>query len=90
MNLKLNDIEILIIKLTMNGEVAKTHDPTTHLSREFATIYRQGVHLESLLSEEFTALAPNVWSQGIDTLLSIFRLLSRLSGSNLNEPEFYQ
>ena len=77
------------IKLTLNGEVAKSQDPATHFSIDFVTTNRQVVHLESLPSREFTALAPSVSIQGMKARLSIFPLWSRLSAPNLNEPGFH-
>ena len=75
------------IQLALNGDIAKTHDPTKHFSPELAIANRQAVHCESMPSEEFTALAPCVWSHGMYFLLSIFWFASRLSGSNLKEPK---
>jgi len=60
------------IQLTSNGDVAKTHDPTKHLSPELAMANRQAAHCELIPSEEFTALAPCVWSHGMYFRLSIF------------------
>ena len=74
-------------QLALNGDFANTHDPTKHLSPELAIANWQAIHCESIPSEEFTALAPCVWSHGMYFQLSIFWLASRLSGSNLKEPK---
>lgn len=76
------------IHLTLNGDAAKTHDPTKHSSPELAIANRQAIHCDPIPSEEFTAFAPCVWSHGMYFRLSIFWFVSRLSGSNPKEPKY--
>ena len=74
--------------LTLNGDIAKTHDPTKHKSPELAKTDQQAVHSESTTSEKFTALAPWVWCHGMYCCFSIFLSALHLSSSSLKEPKY--
>lgn len=79
------------VQLTFNGDSAKIHDPTEHLSSDCAITYRQGVHCELASSEaELRALPPCVMNQGVYFRLSPFLLASLLSGSSLKEPKCFK
>ena len=76
------------VQLTFNGDLAKTHDPTEHLSSDRAITYWHSVHCESASSEaELRALVPCVMNHGVYFLLSSFLLAFLLSGFSLNEPK---
>ena len=75
-------------KFTARGDAAKIHDPTKHLSSDFATANRHCVHSESASSKaKLRELAAFVRDHAMYLRLSNFFDGPRLSGSNLNKPK---
>jgi len=75
-------------EFTVRGDAAKIHDPTKHMSCDFATAKRQCIHSELASSEaKLRELAACVRDHATYLRLSNFFDGPRLRGSSLNEPK---